>query len=84
MLYAFFSYTFNSSVILNKGSHPEQLMYLCTVTYLPSPPHAPFGVTTTSLQESVCVLYTSSFSGFPSWASISEKKSSDWKSATLS
>lgn len=45
--------------------------------YLPSPPHAPLGVTDTSLQVSVCVLYTSSFRGFPSWASISEKKSSD-------
>lgn len=44
--------------------------------YLPSPPHAPFGVTITSLQASACVLYTSSFKGFPSWASISEKKSS--------
>lgn len=49
-------------------------------TYLPSPPHAPFGMTITSLQVSVCVLYTSSFRGFPSWASISEKKSSDCKS----
>lgn len=49
--------------------------------YLPSPPHAPFGVTTTSLQASVCMLYTRSFRGFPSWASIRVKKSSDWKSA---
>lgn len=48
--------------------------------YLPSPPHAPFGVTITSLQASACVLYTSSFRGFPSWASISEKKSSACKS----
>lgn len=56
-------------------------MFLCILTYLPSPPHAPFGVTTTSLQASEIVLYTISFRGFPSWASISEKKSSDWKSA---
>lgn len=47
--------------------------------YLPSPPHAPLGVTTTSLHWSVCVLYTSSFSGFPSLVSTKEKKSSDCK-----
>ncbi len=44
--------------------------------YLPSPPQAPFGVMNTSLQRSLCVLYTSSFSALPSDASISEKKSS--------
>lgn len=51
-------------------------------TYLPSPPHAPFGVTTTSLHWSVSVLYTSNFRGFPSLASIKEKKSSDCKGHT--
>lgn len=67
------------SSVLKLCYKPKQdLSYL--YTYLPSPPHAPFGATITSLQASVCVLYTSSFRGFPSWASISEKKSSDCKS----
>lgn len=48
----------------------------CILKYLPSPPQAPFGVISTSLQRSLCVLYTSSFSALPSDASISENKSS--------
>ena len=49
------------------------------MAYLPSPPQAPFGVIVTSRQESLFVLYTYNFSGFPSCDSINVKRSSDCK-----